>query len=63
MAKNPSPSSLRLPADLLSRADVLRPLVAQDEELRAFGRVSRSSVLRLAVLKGLEALEAQYRRT
>ncbi len=62
MSKDPTPSSLRLPPELLSRADVLLPLIAQDAELRTFGRVSRSSVLRLAVLRGLEALETQYRK-
>ena len=39
-------------------ADALIDSLAQDEEALLLGRVSRSIVLRLAVLRGLETLEA-----
>jgi len=52
--------TLRLPKNLLERADALVPVLRDSEELFALGRLSRSIVLRLAVLKGLEALEAQH---
>lgn len=51
---------LRLPPDLVEWADRLVPLVAADPKMAAVGRVTRSSVLRLALVKGLESLEWQY---
>jgi hypothetical protein len=51
--------TLRLPQSLVDRADALIDSLAQDEEALLLGRVSRSIVLRLAVLRGLETLEAQ----
>jgi hypothetical protein len=51
--------TLRLPKSFVERADALIAQLAQDEEALLLGRVSRSIVLRLAVLRGLEALEAQ----
>jgi hypothetical protein len=51
--------TLRLPQSLVDRADALIDALAQDEEALLLGRVSRSIVLRLAVLRGLETLEAQ----
>jgi hypothetical protein len=51
--------TLRLPKSLVDRADALIDQLAEDEEALLLGRVSRSIVLRLAVLRGLEALEAQ----
>jgi hypothetical protein len=51
--------TLRLPQSLVDRADALINRLAQDEEALLLGRVSRSIVLRLAVLRGLEELEAQ----
>ena len=51
--------TLRLPKSLVDRADTLIDQLAEDEEALLLGRVSRSIVLRLAVLRGLEALEAQ----
>jgi hypothetical protein len=49
--------TLRLPKALLQRADELVPKLRDNDEMMAMGRVSRSTVLRLAVLRGLEALE------
>jgi len=51
--------TLRLPKSFVDRADSLIAQLAEDEEALLLGRVSRSIVLRLAVLRGLEALEAQ----
>ena len=51
--------TLRLPKSFVDRADALIDRLAEDEEALLLGRVSRSIVLRLAVLRGLEVLEAQ----
>lgn len=55
-------TALRLPADMLDRADALAPLVAADPERAGTGAVNRSDVLRLALAKGMAALERQYRK-
>lgn len=52
-------TTLRLPVSLLERADNLIEPLAEQEDALVIGRVSRSVVLRLAVLRGLEQLEAQ----
>jgi hypothetical protein len=49
--------TLRLPKSLLARADALIPRLRDNSEILVVGRLSRSVVLRLAVLRGLEALE------
>lgn len=54
--------TLRVPKALLARADALVPRLRENSELAAFGRLSRSVVLRLAVLRGLEALEGDQPR-
>lgn len=51
--------TLRLPTSLVSRADALLSQLTESEETIVLGRASRSIVLRLAVLRGLEQLEAQ----
>jgi hypothetical protein len=48
----------RLPVELLARADELVPLLAARPELAAHGRVTRSTVVRLALARGLDALAA-----
>ncbi|GMV98825.1 MAG: hypothetical protein AMXMBFR83_31730 [Phycisphaerae bacterium] len=53
-------ANVRLSDDALARAVALVPKVAVRSELAAAGRVTRSDVLRLAVLRGLDALEAEY---
>ncbi|MCB9797280.1 MAG: hypothetical protein H6741_31715 [Alphaproteobacteria bacterium] len=52
--------AIRLPAELIERADALIPTLEGDRELRTWGRVSRAAVIRLAVLRGLEALEREH---
>lgn len=51
---------LRLPPELLEAAEKILPLVAADPQVAAVGRVTRSSVLRLALAKGLESMEWKY---
>jgi len=57
-----TPVTIRMPADLLAQADELVDALKADPTLAAVtgGRMSRSAVLRLAVVRGLEALKAQY---
>ncbi len=50
--------SLRLPKDLIERAEALAPLIAALPEYQAL-RISRATVIRLALLEGLDALEAR----
>ncbi len=52
--------NVRLPTELLERAEALVAELEKDPQLRVTGRVSRSTVLRLAVWKGIEALETAY---
>ncbi len=51
---------LRLPTDLVKAADALLPKLRKTD-LRITGRISRSMVLRLAVMRGLEALAQEYK--
>ena len=61
MAINDAATQLRLPAEALARAEALIPALEAEPMLQAVGRgVSRSSVLRLAVLRGLDSLEKEY---
>lgn len=53
--------ALRLPADALERAEALVPKLAKLPALAAV-RVTRSAVLRMAILRGLDALEAETER-
>jgi hypothetical protein len=48
---------LRLPADLVEKLDQLLPKLAADPQLAAWGRPTRSSVARLALITGIEELE------
>ena len=52
--------AIRVPEELVERADALVEAIAADPELSAFGRVTRSSVLRLALLRGLATLEEEH---
>lgn len=52
--------TLRVPADLLDRADALVPAMEGDDEINTLTRVARSTVLRLALLRGLQNLERKY---
>lgn len=50
--------SIRLSEDLLECADTLIPMLKQHGDLAAVG-VTRSTVLRLALLRGMEQLKAE----
>lgn len=53
--------TVRLPRELLRRADKLIPRLKADDAFNPFGlRVSRSAILRAALVRGLAALEEQY---
>jgi hypothetical protein len=56
---NETTITLRLPMDLLEKADALVPKVAGHGDLQAV-RITRSTVLRLALLRGIETLEREY---
>jgi len=62
MATNDAAVNLRLPSSALARAEALVDDLAADSMLRASARgVTRSVVLRLAVLRGLDSLEAEHK--
>jgi hypothetical protein len=55
--------AVRLPKELVGRADALVERVREkDPAAFAGGLRNRSALVRLALAKGLEALEAQYRK-
>ena len=54
---NRAQTALRIELELLNRAELLVPVLRQDPLVRALGQVSRSSVLRVALSKGLDLLE------
>ena len=54
---NKAQTALRIELELLNRAELLVPVLSQDPLVRALGQVSRSSVLRVALAKGLDLLE------
>ena len=56
---NKAQTALRIELDLLNRAELLVPVLRQDPLVRALGQVSRSSVLRVALAKGLDLLEQE----
>lgn len=60
MRRSQTPVNVRLPDTMLARLDALAPQVGAAAELATVVTVTRSDVLRLAVLKGLEQLEAEY---
>ena len=53
--------SVRVSPDLLKRADRLVTKVGRDSAVNTIGRVTRSTVVKLALVRGLEALEAEYK--
>ena len=53
--------NLKVDLNLLERVEALIPILKEDPELSTFGRVCPSSVIRLAILKGVEVLEQQYK--
>ena len=52
-------TSVRIPESLVERADELIPRLAAEERMMFLGHVSRSDVLRVAILRGIELLEEE----
>ena len=50
-------TALRLPGEFLTRADKLCAKISRDPMMR----VTRSAVLKMAIGRGLDALEAEYK--
>ncbi len=51
--------TVRLPAELLDRADELVPVLQEIEDFSVM-RMTRSTVIRLALVRGLAVLEEDY---
>jgi hypothetical protein len=60
MAEESGTVQLRLPVSLLDQADALIEVLSHDRDLSAAGRITRATVLRLAVARGLENLTHEY---
>jgi hypothetical protein len=56
-----TPVSVRVPEDLARRLDKLISKVGKDPDVATLGKVTRSSIVKLALLRGVAALEAEYR--
>ena len=56
----PNDIAVKLPAELVDRADALVPVFKGVPEMRVWSRVTRTAVIRLALLRGLESLEAEF---
>lgn len=52
--------NIRMSAELLLEVDALIPIVRASTQLRAAGQVSRSTVVRLAVIEGMDVLRKTY---
>ena len=50
---------VRMPAPMLARLEALEPFVKSLPELSLKSKVSRSDLIRIAILKGIEALEKE----
>jgi len=55
------PVNIRLPADVIKRADALVPRITDEAVAQGFTRVSRSVVVKRALLEGLRVLEEKYK--
>lgn len=58
--KSQTPVNLRLPDALLARVDAMVPCVGAASELATVVTITRSDVLRLALLRGMAQIEAEY---
>jgi len=56
-------TALRIPADVIARADALVPKLNARPEQRARGAVNRSDILRLALVLGMRSLERRLAQT
>lgn len=53
--------SIRLPTDIIKRADALVDPLAREAAGQGITRAGRSVVMKRALLEGLQVLEARYR--
>jgi predicted DNA-binding protein len=53
--------SIRVPVEALKRAEALKKPIGKNASIAALGKVTRSTVLKLALIRGLDALEKEYR--
>lgn len=53
--------SVGVAPEVLKRADRLIPKIGRDPAVTTIGNVTRSTVVKLALMRGLEALEAEYK--
>jgi len=51
---------LRLPEGSTERAERLIPVISEDPQFLAMGKIKKTAVFRLAVLEGLSVLERRY---
>jgi hypothetical protein len=63
MAEASGTVQLRLPTSLIEQADALIEVLGRDRDLSAAGRITRATILRLAVARGLEDLAREYGQT
>ena len=61
MADDDVTITIRCPRDVKERIDALVPVLGARDELRAIGKVTQAATIRLALLRGVEALEAEDR--
>lgn len=54
------PTSVRLPREFVKRLDALVPRLEKVPTFAALGPLTRSKVLRLALARGIEVLEAEH---
>jgi hypothetical protein len=61
VARRGVPVSLRVPPELAKRLGKLVAKLAKDRGIGALGIVNKTAVVKLALLRGVEALEAAYK--
>lgn len=60
-ARRGIPVSVRVPPELAKRLDRLVVRLAKDRGGASLGIINKSGVVKLALLRGVEALEAEYK--
>lgn len=55
------PVSVRVPPDLAKRLDRLVPKLSKDRAFATLGIINKSAVVKLALLRGVEVLEQEYK--
>jgi hypothetical protein len=60
-ARRGVPISVRVPPELSRRLEKLVPKLSKDQGLTTLGIITKSSVVKLALLRGVAVLEAEYK--